>query len=214
MTDFWYNNIRILIDSNFLLDIIPNKKYDIIRNLNAITRLSIYFSILYYLIYKDNNVFCLPLIVCVFTVIIYKNNKKNLMNELSRDINKLDNLEKKIEKKLDDNKRFPTINNPLMNFNLVSHDDKEALNTENPVVNDMVEDNLNYNVYKNPSDPFNREHTHTRFYTMPVTTVMNDQEGFARWCYTNDSSCKEGNLMDCNKKRGTTGGSGGGKSSS
>ena len=45
MTDFWYNNIRILIDSNYLTDIIPNRKYDIIRNLNAITRLSIYFSI-------------------------------------------------------------------------------------------------------------------------------------------------------------------------
>ena len=209
MTDFWYNNIRILIDSNYLLDIIPNKKYDMIRNLNAITRLSIYFSIIYYLIKKDSNVFCLPLIVCVLTVIIYKNNKKNLMNELSRDINKLDNLEKKIEKKLEDNKRLPTINNPLMNFNLVSHDDKEPLNPENPVVQDMVDENLNYNLYKNPSDPFTREHTHTRFYTMPVTTVMNDQEGFARWCYTNDSSCKSGNLMDCDKKRGTTGGTGG-----
>ena len=209
MTDFWYNNIRILIDSNYLLDIIPNKKYNIIRNLNAITRLSIYFSIIYYLIYNDTNVFCLPLIVCVITVIIYKNNKKIMINELSRDINKLDNLEKKIEKKPENYKRLPTINNPLMNFNLVSHDDKEALNTEDPVVQDIVEDNLNYNVYKNPSDPFNREHTHTRFYTMPVTTDMNDQEGFARWCFTNDSSCKSGNKLDCNKKRGTTGGTGG-----
>ena len=209
MTNFWYNNIRILIDSNYLLDVIPNKKYDMIRNLNAITRLSIYFSIIYYLMNKDSNVFCLPLIVCVITVIIYKNIEKIMMNELSSDMNKLNNLEKKIEKKLENNKRLPTINNPLMNFNLVSHDDKEALNTENPAVQKMVEDNLNYNAFKNQSDPFTREHTHTRFYTMPVTTAMNDQEGFARWCYTNDSSCKAGNLMDCDKKRGTTGGTGG-----
>lgn len=209
MTDFWYNNIRILIDSNYLTDIIPNRKYDIIRNLNAITRLSIYFSILYYLIKKDNNVFCIPLIVCVLTVMIYKNNKEIMMNDLSKGMNKSNNMEKRIEKKLEDNKRNPTINNPLMNLNLVSHDDKKALNTDDPVVQDIVEDNLNYNVYKNPSDPFTREHTHTRFYTMPVTTVMNDQDGFAKWCYTNDSSCKSGNKLDCKKKRGTTGGTGG-----
>ncbi len=35
------------------------------------------------------------------------------------------------------------------------------------------------------------------FYSMPSTTVPNDQTGFANWCYKLPKTCKEGNGVQC-----------------
>ena len=48
-SNFWYNDIKVLYDKNNLLEFIPLKKYDFNRKLNAIVRLSIYYSIIAYL---------------------------------------------------------------------------------------------------------------------------------------------------------------------
>ena len=40
MTDnFWYNNISILYDKNYILEIIPNRDYDLNRKLNAFVKI-------------------------------------------------------------------------------------------------------------------------------------------------------------------------------
>ena len=54
-----------------------------------------------------------------------------------------------------------------------------------------------------------------QFYTMPVTDVVNDQTGFAKWLYDRGPSCKQGAVEKCydnvNEARlHTTGGNAGG----
>jgi hypothetical protein len=47
-------------------------------------------------------------------------------------------------------------------------------------------------------DLFNRNTSQRQFYTTPVTTIPNDQTGFARWLYKLPETCKE-NQSNCLK---------------
>ena len=128
-------------------------------------------------------------------------NKPNTLNSINDiDSSLLDDLS---------DKRKPTLDNPFMNMNMIIHDDKSAYTSyDNQYIKDNIEDNFDYNLYKNPSDIYNNQNSQNRFYTMPVTELINNQTEFAELCYGNNSNCKEGKQCDCVNKRGTTGGHG------
>ena len=46
---FWYSQPNVLYDKNHIFEVFPAKSYDIVRKLNAIMRLSIYYSFIVYL---------------------------------------------------------------------------------------------------------------------------------------------------------------------
>lgn len=211
MTNFWLNDMNIIFNRSYLMDVIPNNQFDINRNMNAVFRASIYLSLVIFLLNKKTNIFTLPIIIALITIMVHKNNVNlqekvillNNNNNNNENIINRDNYNDRMINKLKEKLRFPTVNNPLMNLNLVNHDDKIAVDPNNELVKDEIDKNLDINVYDNPSavGSFNR------FYTMPVTSIINDQKGFAEWCYNGDSACKYGNQKDCYKKRGRSGGS-------
>ena len=218
MTNFWFEDINVLFNKEYIAEIIPNSKYDVNRNMNIMVRLSIYTSLLYFLMYNNTNIFCIPLLVIGSSIFIHRNNllvhNKSIYDKMyankDKDINNyslasLNNIDSNINEGIED-KREPTINNPFMNINLVDHDDKSAHSShDNEYIKDRIEENFDYNLYKNPSDFYNNQNSQNRFYTMPVTTVANNQTEFAEWCYgSHDSLCKSGKQSDCAKKRGTT----------
>ena len=45
ITPFWLDNPRVLIDRQSITEIFPSKRFDIIRKLNAIVRLSVLYSV-------------------------------------------------------------------------------------------------------------------------------------------------------------------------
>ena len=69
--------INILFNNYHIFEILPKKNYDLNRKLNSIVRFSIYFAIILFIFNKDKNILCLPFIVMVFTIILYKYNSKN-----------------------------------------------------------------------------------------------------------------------------------------
>ena len=57
-----------------------------------------------------------------------------------------------------------------------------------------------------PKANFGRNISSRQFYTNPSTTIPNDQESFAKWCYGDMPSCKDGQnclrYEDLRQKRG------------
>jgi len=50
----------------------------------------------------------------------------------------------------------------------------------------------------NPGDVFNRTQSQRQWYSMPSTTIPNDQESFQNWLYrVPGQTCKEGNQEAC-----------------
>jgi len=204
-TPFWFKDISILYDKNYLLEIIPKKEYDFSRKLNAVVRFSIYYSILLYIFKRDNNILCFPFITIVITVFLHKTNKdeknddamKGLMSSKSH--TSMEDIDMMI---MDINKdvfREPDEDNPMMNQNYFDlYENKKAVPTyNNPGMKRKVEETLDAGVYKDSNDLFNRRNSQRQWYTMPNTEAMNKQTEFAKWCYMTPPTCKEGNGLQC-----------------
>ena len=204
-TPFWFKDISILYDKNYLMEIIPKKEYDFNRKLNAVLRFTIYYGILLYIFKRDKNILCLPFITIVITVFLHRTNReenqnnsfKGLMNTTgSTNLSEIDIMIDEINK---DVYRIPEIDNPMMNQNLFDlYDDKKAIPTyNNPGVKRKVEETLDSQVFKDSNDLFNRRNSQRQWYTMPNTEAMNKQTEFAKWCYMTPPTCKEGNGLQC-----------------
>tara|TARA_B100001121_G_scaffold21242_1_gene16542 strand:+ start:95 stop:781 length:687 start_codon:yes stop_codon:yes gene_type:complete len=204
-TPFWFKDISILYDKNYLLEIIPKKEYDFSRKLNAVVRFSVYYSILLYIFKRDTNILCFPFITIVITVFLHKTNKdeknddamKGLMSSKSH--TSMEDIDMMI---MDINKdvfREPDEDNPMMNQNYFDlYENKKAVPTyNNPGMKRKVEETLDASIFKDSNDLFNRRNSQRQWYTMPNTEAMNKQTEFAKWCYMTPPTCKEGNGLQC-----------------
>jgi len=105
--------------------------------------------------------------------------------------------------------RAPKKNNPYMNVTYSDYYDatienreilpactNQVLSDEEVEANDYENDSLEKftsNLYYDIGDLFQKHNGNRIFYTLPVTTIPNDQIGFANWLYKTKSNCKEDN---------------------
>ena len=55
-------------------------------------------------------------------------------------------------------------------------------------------DKFGYNLYRDVGDLYGKNNSQRQYYTMPATTMPNDQTAFAKWCYNTGPTCKERGL--------------------
>lgn len=191
---FWLNDYKILFYSDRLADFFPTINMTLIEKLNAIFRLSIYLSVLLYLFTSKYQYLYIMIIVGLFTCFIFFSQKNNIELYFNSNPNSDDNIVQKnlIEEK--ENIVEPTVENPFMNINLIT-DDKEkkaplpSWNNDN--LQKDIEDKFGYNLYRDVGDLYGKSNSQREFYTMPSTTIPNNQTSFAKWCYSTGPTCKE-----------------------
>ena len=109
----------------------------------------------------------------------------------------------------------PTEKNPLMNVLLPEINGNpnrgKALNytpkTEKKIM-EKVKKGLDPRIYRGTNNELDLEYSMRNFYTNPSTTVPNNQEEFAKFCYGDMISAKEGNeiaLLKQNPRVGAVG---------
>ncbi len=192
---FWLEDFGILFDKNRLADFFPSYSMTLVEKLNAMTRLSIFLSIILYLVTKNYLYFFIMILMMLFTVFIFKTQLKNLelyFNSYDSDVNIIN--EKVLSKP---ETVLPSVNNPFMNINLITDDKTKAPATpfwNNPEVKKEVEDKFGYNLYRDVSDVYNKDHSQRQYYQMPSTTIPNDQTSFAKYCFATGPTCKEDSI--------------------
>ena len=97
---------------------------------------------------------------------------------------------------IDENKQtiIPTTTNPFMNINLITSDktqEKAPPSWNNEELQKKIEDNFGYNLYRDFGDLYGKSNSQREFYTMPSTTIPNNQTSFAKWLYNTGPTCKE-----------------------
>lgn len=197
MERFWFNQYSSLFNKNNLLNIIPYSHMDLNSKLNAVFRLSIYFSIIMFIFKKDYRYLGIIIIMGVLTVIIHRTAPKHLENNLQVEDNKIDsNLNEDAE-----GCKLPSKTNPFMNPTFEDFEKgnlKKACNSyDNPIIRNMEEEYFNSGLYREQTDVFGRANSYREFYTMPVNSIVNDSVKFAEWCYKSPPTCREGNAMQC-----------------
>lgn len=94
----------------------------------------------------------------------------------------------------------PSKDNPFMNVLVSDYTDnpRRAAACALPDVYPDVDKAYRENLFADVDEVFERETSKRAFYTMPATSIPNDQEGFARWLYgVEGKTCKEGNGQRC-----------------
>ena len=186
---FWLDDIDVLFRSDRMDEFFPSSDMTLEEKLNSITRLSVYLSVSLTLCTGKCGYLYIAILTMLFTYLMYSN-----MTEL-----KTENYE-------GSNYVSPTINNPFMNIlpdDYIKQPNRESLNKlnqyRNPVLSKYIEEKCNYNLYQDADDIFNRNTTQRQFYTMPVTTIPNEQGKLGKWLYQTPPTCKEGNGDQCVK---------------
>ena len=203
LNKFWTEDYTILYRDNNYLDFFPKDNMTKEQKLNSITRYSIYLLPILYVM-TDNSVWLLiPIIIIILCIFFNKIEKFDVSS---------DNIQKNKEKKKEIIEKLgieepekcqkPTNENPYMNinitdFNTQNEKDKSCDINDEEVKNDVIE-KFNQNLYRNVSDLYGKNNSERQFYTLPVTTVPNDQKGFAEWLYKTDDNCKY-NGVNCLK---------------
>ena len=91
-----------------------------------------------------------------------------------------------------------------MNVLLTEIDDNPKRPEAAPAYEPSIENEINNSVadprlFQDLGDSIAFNQSMRNFYSMPSTTVPNDQQAFANFLYGNMPSCKEGNVMQCTK---------------
>ena len=191
---FWLNDYKILFIRERITDFFPTKDMTLIEKLNAIFRMSIYLSIILYLLTNNYLYLYIFIIIGAFTCFIYYTQKDNVELYFNSFPNSNNNLIEKTIFEDAKNTITPTVENPFMNINLITDDKtKEAPppSWNNDSIQEKIEDKFNYNLYRDVGDLYGKSNSQREYYTMPSTTIPNNQTSFAKWCYSVGPTCKE-----------------------
>jgi hypothetical protein len=186
MTDLWYYNPTVLLDNpdHFF----PTKNLNRIQKINSLARFSIYYMILILLCQYDNKYLSIGIIIILISLFLGTTEKFT-----------------NIDDKLVVGCQKPTKDNPFMNYTV-----GELITNPNRLrackyddVKDEMRTNFRNKTYSDTSDLWGKFITDRNYYTMPNTEIVNDQTGFALWCFGNSGECKtEG--KNCLKVRDPT----------
>ena len=223
---FWATNPNILFDNKYLMEFFPVKEMSYNQKLNAITRTVIILSLLTFFTSGNIRVIVVSVITLLAIFILHyyhmkeKNGKKK--STLLKDTIKegfanpaMDYLESENIKIPDEVFDEPTPENPFSNVMMTDYDYNPDKKPAPPAftknVNEQIlEDAKQLVVQSNPGQPdiadklfkdlgeqYVFEQSLRPFNSNPSTTIPNDQQAFAEFCYGSMVSCKEGNPMAC-----------------
>jgi hypothetical protein len=198
---FWLNNPKILIDPKRLNEFFPHPSMTRVEQLNSIVRFSLYLGLLLTVIKMNLNYLFIFFVGLIITFLIFQ------FEPTIREDEKIEKYEVYKTKNPKDKKKVyvkPTYDNPFMNPTLIDineNPEREAYSKKSFINNDEVaneiEDKFSYNLYQDVSDVFGKSNSQRQFYTVPSTTIPNDQDSFAKWLYGRQPSCKENNGFQC-----------------
>ena len=183
----WIEDVEILFREDKLKEFIPIDTMSDYEKVNAITRFSIYFSIILYVLKDDIKYFYIPILTCIVIYFLYS------INTTNKRIENIDDTYLAIRPKKE-NYKLPSKNNPFMNLNITDYGtskiSKPALkgNRTNKKISSYFD-----KMYKNADDLHDKETFLRQYYTMPVTTVPDNRIKFAKWCYRGKRKCKTKN---------------------
>lgn len=162
MTELWYNNLYILLENPF-----NNSYLNRIDTINSLARFGIYSFIIIIILKLNYKMLSISVIVIIISLFLAVT----------------ENFES------DDKCTKPTIDNPFMNYtigDLISNPDRPKACSYDKVKKN-IKKNFTNNIYSDNSELWGKFISDRNFYTMPNTDIVNNQIGFALWCYGNEN---------------------------
>ena len=211
-TKIWFSDPTVLLNRNQINQIWPTKNMSRNEKINAITRLVIVLSILGYLLTNSLNFLLVGCVTLGLIFALYYTKDSQQSSDILTNAEKEGFTNPAIYKALKTNFTNPTDKNPLMNVLLPEINENPERKRAAPAYNRAVEESINKKtedfivsnfdddptikkkLFSNLGDSFEfEEFAQHQFFATPNTSIPNDQNGFAEFCYGDMTSAKEGN---------------------
>ena len=201
---FWVNDPNVLVSSFSIWPMPHMNKND---KFNAISRLILMMTLLGVFITRSTNLLITGVItLAVIAFLYYAKDKKADVKENFTNVCK-----GPVYKSVPDNP-LGNVQLPEIQFNPTR--DKAPLaatkkqektinqNTKEMIINTSFKDDpeLGKKLFKDLGDELTFDRSMLNFNTTANTTIPNDQNGFAKFCYGDMPSCKDGSAMACEKR--------------
>lgn len=196
----WFEDPRSFITVNNYDQFLPSREMSNVQQLNSLLRLSVYFAAVCLVLVQNVTILVAPLVVALFTYHMHATDRTNAESAGM--------VLEKMQAERDNTGatcRVPTKANPYMNV-LMSDFSQDptrpkACNLVDKHVAQSADRLASSTLYTDVDDVFNRDASNRPFYTTSSTTIPNDQNAFASWCYRpSGKTCKEGNYDACLNK--------------
>ena len=210
-TPFWGDDPNVIFQT---IDFFPVEGMTHIQKLNAISRGVIILCIIGFILTQSVRVLFVSGLTLVSIYLYHLNKKRENQNEtfenpadqvlkdasILRDVNVFDTPDSSnpfgnvlvTDYKYNPNKKpAPPAFNEKVNEKILDKAMKlvKELNPDQPDISDKL--------FKDLGEQYVFEQSLRQFTSNPSTTIVNDQTGFADFCYGSMTSCKEGNLFSC-----------------
>lgn len=187
----WYKDPRSFLSDDALADFWPRQERSLSQQLNAGMRFITYYTFLVFVLRRNVNILFVWIVAALLSYVVFESSQK----EVRRTQDIMERLDLSREKDGSVCVR-PTRDNPFMNVSLNEYSEfpnrPRACKITNQKTKEKAEQEFRHNLYTDVDDVFQRKASSRQFYTNPVTTIPNDQGGFANWCYKKDGpTCKE-----------------------
>lgn len=187
MTELWYHNPKVLIDN--LDEFFPDKHLNRTQKINSLARFSIYYTVLILVSRQELKWLSVGIIVILISMFL-----GSTESFTSKDRTVSPNICQK-----------PTSANPFMNYTLgdLIETPNRPKACEYDDIKDETRKEFRSHLYSDSSDMWGKFISDRNYYTMPNTEIVNDQTGFAKWCFGNSGECKSFGT-NCLKQRDPT----------
>lgn len=197
---FWNDDPNVLFDN--YLEFFPKESNTLEQNLNALMRLGIYSTVLMSMSEGNIKPLRYAMAVMVVTFLIHSYYEEKMSSHSAADVAAPSATVSAIGfelEKFEDSQhtkcQLPTESNPFMNVTYVDQIEKPnrdaACDVNDPEVKTLMEKHFSRNLYRDASDLFGKNNSARQFFTMPYTTIPNNQDEFAKWLYSSPKTCKE-----------------------
>lgn len=197
MEKIWFKDIHGFINTDNYDRFFPSASMSYSEKLNSILRLSLYFTLIVFVLKKETNLFFIPILTAIFTFFLYSNTTtKKKYEETYLEQNNLykDPNTKKVCYK-------PSADNPFMNILMSDYKlnpkRAKACNISNKKVKQEAQKYFNRNLYRDVGDIFQKNASDRNWYTTANTQIPNDDGAFKKYLYNIRPTCKEGSGKAC-----------------
>lgn len=208
---FWIDDPQILIEKGKYFSVWPTENMSKNEKLNTLSRLVIYITIVGFIFTYSFKILISGIVTLGVFVFLHYTSINNTKEEFCNFTN-IGNFYTSPD--ITNNFTMPSNINPTMNVLLPEISDnpdrnmaapsynpviKEEINNsaKNMVVDNFQDESVRDKLFSDLGDNFQFEQSMRNFYTTANTTVPNNQGDFAKFCYGDMISCKEGNNIAC-----------------
>ncbi len=183
----WISNPSILWNKDHIYELIPTTSMTYDEKFNAITRLIILVTILFFFFKMTFTIIIIG--ICSIFAVKYFYIKEGFTPLYDRSMIPSPNA------------TMPTVDNPLMNVLMTEYTDDPTRNEAAPCylpsidkkIIDSVKKQTKLDIYQNKFSDYQLDQSMRNFYTTANSTIPNKQGEFADFCYGDMISAKEGN---------------------